>query len=87
MSPTNCSPRTQIDRLTELAYELLDAHSDTARLSEQLTDDVEWVAHLGYLRDLQRVGREVLARMTGTGWVAGSPEPSHGEPERLMSDV
>jgi hypothetical protein len=48
--------------LAGLAYELLDAHADTARLVNDDAGLAEWQHHLGYLRDLQRVGREVLAR-------------------------
>jgi hypothetical protein len=49
---------------TELVYELLDAHVDTMRLADDLNSatDPAWAAHLDYLRDLQRVGREALAR-------------------------
>jgi hypothetical protein len=47
--------------LTALVYELLDAHGDTMRLAEGLDAQPAWVAHLEYLRDLQRVGREALA--------------------------
>ena len=50
-----------VESLTELVYELLDAHQDTARLASVL-DDEAWAAHLDYLRDLQRVAREALAR-------------------------
>jgi hypothetical protein len=46
-----------------LVYELLDAHRDTAEMAEELCDDPTWAAHLDYLRALQRVGREMLARM------------------------
>jgi hypothetical protein len=49
------------ERLARLVYELLDAHSDTERLIRGCSEEQEWRAHLGYLRDLQRVGREVLA--------------------------
>lgn len=52
-----------VDRLTRLVYELLDAHIDTANLAEELTYDLRWDAHLDYLRDLQRVGRETLAQV------------------------
>jgi hypothetical protein len=45
-----------------LIYELLDAHWDTSRLAEPLLDDSNWFAHLEYLRRLQRVARERLAR-------------------------
>jgi hypothetical protein len=48
--------------LVDLAYELLDAHSDTTRLSMEEAPAAEWDQHLAYLRDLQRAGREVLAR-------------------------
>jgi hypothetical protein len=54
--------------LIALAYELLDAHSDTQRLADASAKNAEWESHLIYLRDLQRVGRETLAR-------AGSPQP------------
>ena len=48
--------------LAELAYELLDAHTDTAQLVEGLPYDPSWGAHLDYLRALQRTGRAILAR-------------------------
>jgi hypothetical protein len=47
--------------VTELVYELLDAHVDTMRLAHDLDGDPAWAAHLDYLRDLQRVSREALA--------------------------
>jgi hypothetical protein len=50
------------DELALLIYELLDAHDDTMRLGEGLESDLRWRAHLDYLRGLQRVGREALAR-------------------------
>ncbi len=54
------TPTTE-QALVELAYELLDAHDDTARLIHAGVTDEEWPAHLDYLRCLQRRGREVLA--------------------------
>jgi hypothetical protein len=54
---------TSVDYLTALVYELLDAHEDTTRLAGATTDDPRWDAHLDYLRGLQRVGREALARL------------------------
>ena len=48
--------------LALLAYELLDAHADTAQLADGLAYDRSWAAHLDYLRALQRKGRETLAR-------------------------
>ena len=49
--------------LTDLVYELLDAHADTARLASEFDELPAWAAHLDYLRDLQRVGRETLAHL------------------------
>jgi hypothetical protein len=54
-------------RATRLVYELLDAHDDTARLARGLPPDERWEAHLDYLRDLQRVAREELARASSEG--------------------
>ena len=51
----------RVDELTALTYELLDAHADTSRLAF-VANPAEWENHLAYLRDLQRVGREALAR-------------------------
>jgi hypothetical protein len=48
--------------LAALASELLDAHADTAQLADELPYDPSWAAHLDYLRALQRMGREMLAR-------------------------
>lgn len=65
--------------LAELVYELLDAHLDTIVLAGgtpavaglRPADGLPpagrtpaWAAHLDYLRDLQRVGRERLARLS-----------------------
>lgn len=47
--------------LTRLVYELLDAHDDTVRIAADLSSEECWRAHPAYLRDLQRVGREILA--------------------------
>ena len=49
------------EQLARLAYELLDAHADTERLSHERPSQLQWNVHLSYLRDLQRVGREILA--------------------------
>jgi hypothetical protein len=57
---TEVVPRIS-QQLTLLVYELLDAHDDTARLAADLASEVRWEAHVGYLRDLQRLGRETLA--------------------------
>jgi Na+/phosphate symporter len=55
------------EELTQLVYELLDAHEDTARLAEEAASEAAWALHLDYLRDLQRVGREVLGK-AAVGW-------------------
>jgi hypothetical protein len=60
MSDTGLS---SVDQVTTLVYELLDAHRDTSDLADAWTDDARWAAHLDYLRDLQRVGREALAAL------------------------
>ena|SRR5437764_15263927 len=66
-SDTNAGGDHQLDAaaaagLAALAYELLDAHADTAQLADGLEYDRSWAAHLDYLRGLQRKGREMLAR-------------------------
>jgi hypothetical protein len=48
--------------LAELAYELLDAHTDTAQVVDGLPYDPSSAAHLDDLRALQRKGLETLAR-------------------------
>jgi hypothetical protein len=55
------------EQLTLLVYELLDAHEDTARLAAGMASDSPWAAHLEYLRDLQRIGRETLGNASA-GW-------------------
>jgi hypothetical protein len=52
----------KIASLVALAYELLDAHADTAQLDADDASEAEWSSHLVYLMDLQRVGRETLAQ-------------------------
>jgi hypothetical protein len=54
-----------LEKLAALVYELLDAHSDTAELAADLSDELRWAAHLDYLRALQRTARESLARSVG----------------------
>jgi hypothetical protein len=53
---------TANELLSELVYELLDAHGDTVALVGDSDCVPGWEAHLDYLRRLQRVGRETLAR-------------------------
>jgi hypothetical protein len=52
----------EVTALMALSYELLDAHADTQQLAGTVATEAEWESHLAYLRDLQRVGREALAR-------------------------
>ena len=52
------------EQLARLVYELLDAHADTDRLMRRPHSELLWHAHRAYLRDLQRVAREVLANVT-----------------------
>jgi hypothetical protein len=49
--------------LLDLLSELTDAHADTVQLvvGDQPTE-LEWLAHCDYLRALQRLGYETLAR-------------------------
>ncbi len=61
MLDANRNAATTTGYVMELLYELLDAHVDTMRLAGELDEDPAWAAHLDYLRDLQRVGREALA--------------------------
>ena len=65
MIEADTSGTTPTDRLSGLLYELLDAHVDTIKLAAELEEDPFWAAHLDYLRGLQRVGRETLARVGG----------------------
>jgi hypothetical protein len=67
-----------VGTLVALAYELLDAHADTARLTEEDASAGEWQDHLAYLRDLQRVGREALARAVCFGDRAPAETPRVG---------
>jgi hypothetical protein len=63
ISSASAEPTEQLERLV---YELLDAHADTERLVHGTSTHLRWQAHLHYLRDLQRTGREILARADNT---------------------
>lgn len=65
MIDADTSGTTPTDHLSGLLYELLDAHIDTINLAGSLEDNQHWAAHLDYLRGLQRVARETLARVGG----------------------
>ena len=62
MENADATNEMTVDQLSRLVYELLDAHDDTARIVTGQDLDLRWQAHLSYLRDLQRVAREMLAR-------------------------
>jgi hypothetical protein len=63
LNPNSTGTTATTELLTDLVYELLDAHCDTISMADQADESVVWAAHLDYLRDLQRVGRETLARV------------------------
>ena len=63
MIDADTSGTSTTELLNRLLYELLDAHVDTITLADPLSRNQTWAAHLDYLRDLQRVGRETLARL------------------------
>jgi hypothetical protein len=60
--------RDAVQLLVTVVYELLDAHDDTTRLAaeDRLDHDPHWANHLAYVRGLQRVAREDIARATAT---------------------
>jgi hypothetical protein len=60
--PTFSPTADRAEQLARLAYELLDAHADTDQLMRGSSTELLWQAHLHYLRDLQRTGREILAQ-------------------------
>ncbi|MFL5860570.1 MAG: hypothetical protein ACJ780_07310 [Solirubrobacteraceae bacterium] len=60
--PMVSSTAERAEELARLVYELLDAHADTDRLVRGPATELLWQAHLHYLRDLQRAGREILAQ-------------------------
>ena len=66
------------EQLARLVYELLDAQSDTERLVLEPGNELSWRAHLSYLRDLQRVGRAVLAEEIGVSSAGDVPSRTAG---------
>ena len=67
-------------RLLELAQELLDAHCDTVCLADTLAPTPEWVAHVQYLKDIQRVGKRTLAELAANLSEKPRPNPVAGTP-------
>jgi hypothetical protein len=80
MLATEAAERAEM--LARLVYELLDAHYDTDYLARGNGAEIDWDVHLDYLRNLQRLGREVLAQR-----VASSAEALPGEPSQTRSPV
>ena len=64
------------EHLVLLVDELIDAHDETVRLSEEPVPDWRWEAHICYLRKLRRVGREALAAATIDQRAAASRVPA-----------
>lgn len=64
--PSSSTPDSGVPAFTELVYELIDAHADTAELASGLALDGDWLAHLEYLRALQRQARSVLAQLSAS---------------------
>jgi hypothetical protein len=60
--PASSPAAERAEQLVRLVYELLDAHADTEQLAHGPSTRLLWEAHLHYLRDLQRTGRQILAR-------------------------
>jgi hypothetical protein len=61
-TPASSPASERAEQLVCLFYELLDAHADTEQLVHGPSTQLLWRTHLHYLRDLQRTGREILAR-------------------------
>ncbi len=62
----NTESAVSVEYLVSLVYELLDAHHDTVELADPRVlapAATGWAAHVDYLRALQRLGREALARV------------------------
>jgi hypothetical protein len=80
ISHTTLEPAVAEELLLRLVYELLDAHDDTAQLVAGIAaDDPDWELHLRYLRDLQRVGRETLARVDAESAVKADESRLHDQ--------
>jgi hypothetical protein len=62
--PASSPASERAEQLARLVYELLDAHADTEKLVSSPSSQLQWQAHLHYLRDLQRTGRAILAQAT-----------------------
>lgn len=78
------APRALSDHsLLELLTELVDAHVDTVELAlaKDDADELEWAAHCDYLRALQRLGNETLARYEQPG---ASPKPTASSPLKAV---
>lgn len=77
LRPSSAGQVAPAAALEQLVYELLDAHADTVRLAEPLRGELEWDAHLDYLRDLQRVARGLLAARAPAPRAPRRAAPAH----------
>ena len=58
--------------LIALAYELLDAHTDTVELALAEAGGLRWAAHLEYLRALHRTAERILAQASEAETAGGA---------------
>jgi hypothetical protein len=72
------------EQLMLLVDELLAALDDTARMAGDRCVDWRWPMQLGYLRDLQRLGRETLAAAADEPRTEARPS-ARSVPARLCS--
>lgn len=69
LTPTTGNRAAMLERLVE---ELTAAHEDTVLLATGPATGLEWQVHLDYLRAMQRLARESLARMHDTAGAASA---------------
>ena len=81
MLPGGRRPETS-EQLVLLVDELLGALDDTARLAADLSGDWHWQVQVGYLRDLQRLGRETLAALSADESRTSAVPSGSGAPAR-----
>lgn len=79
MLPARRRPDTS-ERLVLLVDELLGALDDTAQLAADLCGDWHWQVQVGYMRDLQRLGRETLAAVSADESRTSALPPARSAP-------
>lgn len=60
--PISSGSAERAEELARVGSELFDDHADTSRLPEDPSTHLILQTHRHYLRDVQRAGREILAR-------------------------